>query len=106
MADREQVLHVDHVLHKVVDGLQALGEGLLSDELLKVVITRLGHPIEDVCEEILHEAHEDHQVIARDLGQVEVAKRAHEQTGLGRDLAVHLGPKEGARHLEHRADGA
>ena len=62
----------------------------------------------------LEQAHEHDEVVAGDLGQVEVAQRSHEQARLVL-LVLHttlrledvlLGTQEDARDLEHRADGA
>ena len=53
VADREQVLHVDDVLHKVVRRLELVLERGLDDELLKLQILGLGHFREDIREQIL-----------------------------------------------------
>ena len=151
MAQREQVLQVDHIGDKVLLGLQPRREapthdpaasqaptrvGLHSrilDKLLKFIVAHAGHEVEDVAEEVLDETHEDDRVVARNLGEVEVAQRAHEQArlidvreesllaravgsvalevrrhdraGFGGEHVL-LGTEEDARDLEHRADGA
>ena len=151
VAQREQVLQVDHIGDKVLLGLQPRREapthdpaasqaptrvGLHSrilDKLLKFIVAHAGHEVEDVAEEVLDETHEDDRVVARNLGEVEVTQRAHEQALLidvreesllaravgpvalevrrhGRPIDggehILLGTEEGARDLEHRADGA
>mmetsp|Transcript_31209 Transcript_31209/g.79124 ORF Transcript_31209/g.79124 Transcript_31209/m.79124 type:complete len:1071 (+) Transcript_31209:5803-9015(+) len=101
VAHGEQLHQLHRLEQRLLLGLQARLDKALLNLLLQVPVALAGDV--DAGEEVAEEAHEDDQVVADNLGQVEVAQRAEQE---GELRLFGLGALEVSGDAEHALDGA